>query len=408
MTERHRWSGGWSARVGLAMAALATVIAALPVAPSSARAEGRDDRVNPQLLELPRGRWVKLHDSAQAADPTQRVVRQAHGGSAFDTRRGRLILFGSDTHGEDWSNAIRMFDLVSLRWTQAHADNPPETYRVNEDGVPVAGVDGRHPWAMHGFGALDYDARQDRLVVATWPDHLRPGRFTDAMAPVWNSIRVHPTWLYSFSEGAWRYMTSAPARFFASAIVYDSHRGLFVGQAEDGFYEFTPTAGWHKVADGGLLSWGSNAVYDSRQRAVVVFGSHERRNDVAVFYPETRRHGLMPTPGSRPPATRYVPMAFHEAAGQTAVVVDMGKRNNSEAGKDRTSETWLYDLGADRWKRIASASLAFGIGMNFNLEYDPRHRLLLLVADEPMSRVPVASPPPAYVPGYASVWALRL
>jgi hypothetical protein len=54
-----------------------------------------------------------------------------------------------------------------------------------------------------------------------------------------------------------------------------------------------------------------------------------------------------------------------------------------------TAETWLYDLGADAWTRIQSATLPFGVGMNFNMDYDPDHDILLLVADPPAKPVSV-------------------
>jgi hypothetical protein len=80
----------------------------------------------------------------QATDPV-RFHRQWHGGSAFDTRRGRIVLFGSEIHGDDWTNSPLFFDLASLTWTRAYPDDPPSTYGVTAEGVPVAGVDGRHP-----------------------------------------------------------------------------------------------------------------------------------------------------------------------------------------------------------------------------------------------------------------------
>lgn len=50
---------------------------------------------------LPSNQWVKLHE--QKPDDATHFRRQAHGGSCFDSKRGRLILFGSDTHGRDWT-----------------------------------------------------------------------------------------------------------------------------------------------------------------------------------------------------------------------------------------------------------------------------------------------------------------
>ncbi len=48
------------------------------------------------LRELPVGKWVTLHQ--QRVDDEVFFGRQNHGGSAFDSKRGRLVLFGSDTH----------------------------------------------------------------------------------------------------------------------------------------------------------------------------------------------------------------------------------------------------------------------------------------------------------------------
>src|SRR5262245_8319083 len=74
--------------------------------------------VNPRLVLLPAGRWVEIH--RQQPTDAVRFHRQWHGGSAFDTRRGRIVLFGSDTHGHDWTNSPLFFDVASLKWTRAY------------------------------------------------------------------------------------------------------------------------------------------------------------------------------------------------------------------------------------------------------------------------------------------------
>ncbi len=57
------------------------------------------------LDRLPHDRWVILH----VQDPDDQVIfsRQWHGGSAFDSKRGRLILLGSDTHGNEATGKCR-------------------------------------------------------------------------------------------------------------------------------------------------------------------------------------------------------------------------------------------------------------------------------------------------------------
>jgi hypothetical protein len=120
---------------------------------------------------------------------------------------------------------------------------------------------------------------------------------------------------------------------------------------------------------------------------------------VVVYRPATREHRKMPTPGPRPPADQHNPMAFDLALGRTVVVVDRvmasPKATNAERRKaPRRAEVWLYDLGADAWQHVPSATLPFGCEMNYNMEYDPGHRVLLLVTG-----------------GYGrptAVWALRV
>jgi hypothetical protein len=82
----------------------------------------------------------------------------------------------------------------------------------------------------------------------------------------------------------------------------------------------------------------------------------------------------MPTPGRRPPKDQHNPMAFDPAIGKTVVVVD----RSVEDGSRTVAETWLYDLGKDSWSQLTTATLPFGCGMNYNMEYDPNDECLLL------------------------------
>ena len=81
-------------------------------------------------------------------------------------------------------------------------------------------------------------------------------------------------------------------------------------------------------------------------------------------------------------------MAFHPGIDKTVVLVDKSQDN-----KPTVTETWLYDLANDSWSQITTATLPFGCGMNYNLEYDSHRDQLLLVTGG--SRQPTA------------VWALR-
>jgi len=380
----------------IAIALLAFLIAACTrptiYAPEPEPAPGYS--LNPALLELPKGRWTLIH--RQQPGDAVTFDRQRHGGSAFDSRRGRLVLFGSDTHGkEDWTNAPLFFDLRNLEWRRLYPNDDRATYRVTPAGLPVAGPQGDHPWAMHTFGALSYDPAADALVVASYPAHMIPGRFTNALADLWPRVERHPTWVLHLDSGEWEPLKGPAVDFFPYATAFDTDRGVVMGYRANGVYELSLAAGeWRKVAAGGLLGWGNNAAYDSQYRALVTFGSHLKGSEVVVYVPETGRHEIMPAPGPRPPGASYVPMAYHPDIGRVVTVVDRAPEDGTRERRAMRAETWTYDVAGDAWARIEAATLPFGIGMNYNLEFDPGHRLLLLVAD-----------PPGEAP---AVWALRL
>lgn len=339
--------------------------------------------------ELPPNRWVKLHEQSES----DAVVfhRQAHGGSCFDEKRGRLILFGSDTHGRDWTNSPLVFDLKTRRWSRDYPNDERASYAVADDGAPVAGVEGNHPWAMHTFGTVLYDPARDEMVVACAPKHMVPGRFTDSVQELWPKIQRFPTWTYGLEANRWRPLPCKAVDFFPHSAAFDTDRNVVLGYRGDGIYELSgEPRSWKRLTRRVFLGgWHSNCVYDSQYRALVVFGTNTNSNDVEVFYPATGQHRIMPAAGDRPPKDQHNPMAYHPSTAKTVVLVD---RQLSE--EQSVTETWLYDLGDDAWSQIRSARLPFACGMNYNLEYDPQRQWLLLVTG-----------------GYrqaTTVWALRI
>jgi hypothetical protein len=335
------------------------------------RAALADGPKNPVLVKLAPNQWVKIHEP-QPGEMTFR--RQPHGGSCFDSKRGRLILFGSDSHGRDFTNSPLFFSTADLKWSRAYENDPLESYRVTDDGLAVAGKQGDHPWAMHTFGAVMYDTSRDEMLVTIFDDHLVPGRFTDAFKDLWPRITRKPTWVFGCENGEWAALPGDGVNCFPYCAAYDSDRRVVVAVRPDGIHELAGTPRtWRKIVDHGFFGWHTNCAYDARHKAVVVFGSNENCNDVAAYFSKTGEYKLMPTPGQRPPKDQHNPMEFHPDLGQTVVLVDRIE------GDVKQTETWLYDLGNDAWNQVPAATLPFTCGMNYNLEFDPQHRVLLLV-----------------------------
>ena len=137
---------------------------------------------------------------------------------------------------------------------------------------------------------------------------------------------------------------------------------------------------WKQITQNSLFGWHDNAVYDSRNKAVIVFGTDANANDIVVYRPAKAEHVKMPTPGKRPPKDQHNPMCFDPEAGLTAVLVD---RVPEDKTVKPSAETWLYDLATDSWLQLQTATLPFTLGMNYCMEYDPCHKICILAAMAP-------------------------
>lgn len=380
-------------RSSVATAAL-TAIVLLFVAPASgqslpASAPAREP-TNPKLAGIPANQWVQIHQ--QAAGDKVRFRRQEHGGSCFDSKRCRIVLFGSNTHGQDWTNSPLIFDVVACTWTRLYENDDKSTYRADANGLPVAGAAGDHPWAMHTFGTVQYDPDRDEMVVCCWDEHLDPGgKFTAALKDVWPTIKKRPTWTFSFATGKWTPLECESHNFFPFTCAYDSDRKVIVGYGGDGIWELSgQERSWQRIDSKRLCGYHNNAAYDSVNKAIILYGSNPLTDDIIVYRPSTKEHRKMPTPGARPPKDQHTPMCFDPVAQRTVVMVDRG--GNADRPKEGKAETWLYDLAADAWTQVATTTLPFGCGMNYNMHYDPRHKVCLLVTeafDKPGSPVTV-------------------
>jgi len=338
--------------------------------------------------KLPYNTWIKIHQQKET-DPVF-FQRQKHGGSAFNSNNLTLTLFGSNTHGADWNNSIYTFDMGSLVWQKLYNPDSLESYIVTEQGVPVAGDNKKHPWAMHTFDSVIYDAFHDQLVVASYPGHLKPGRFGNWISKKeWQKIKHHPTWFFDFLSREWSFVDNNSVDFFPYTVSYDTDKNKIIGFKPYGIYQFIdPTTGWSRIAPKTIDTYHTSSVYDNKNKAFILFGGETKDNSVYSFSTGSRQFIKMPTIGIRPPGDEHLPFAFHNDLAKAVAVVDVVDEGKSYA------QTWLYDLKNDIWERIKSADFPFQLGMNYNMEYDSVNNFLVLVANYPGE--PVA------------VWVLRL
>lgn len=384
---------------------LAMCIGFAPSASSQITATDAGDGVSMLLQSLEPGIWHKIHELTPE-DPGF-FRRQYHGGAAFDSRRGRIMLFGSDTHAvepESLDNAVHFFDVNTLSWSHSYEAAPRESYRFDEDGHPVAGVNVVQPWTMHSFDTVEYDAVGDQLIVASHPAHWMPSRVRGGSDKGldeeswddegWDKAERHPLWAYVIAEDRWQKLADKLISGFPYTAVFDPDKRQLIVARPNSFTAFDlQTSQWQTLAEGRfVIAWHTAAVLDSHTRTLVIFGNSKESNQVWQYplQPSGQTPQAMPTPGVRPPGDQSVPLAYHEGIQRVVALVE------SQDKEQAATQTWLYATRQDRWQQLKSATLPFRVGMNYNLVYDPDNNVLWLVA-----RAHAEKP-------WLAVWVLRM
>ena len=330
-----------------------------------ATACGREQQDSGAMAGMAPNTWGTLHRDAGGD-----WHRQQHAGIAFDRRRGQLLLFGSDTHGRDWDNRLHRFDPARPGWSRLGEPVPARLYRIDDDGIPVAGDGDPWPWAMHTFDTIVYDPTQDTLVVAAVPLHNPARKGFD------QEIR-HPTWIHHLETGTWSTLPS-PASFFGGSAAYDRARDTIVAY-RNGVWELGPERReWRKAMSGSHHSIHHTMVYDSRRGELVVFGDRGDSRDIWVYTPgetagEAGRWERRDPDGDDCPADQHFPVDYSEEDDVFVLVLDEGSER-----QPHRAVTCIYDPRDNRYHRIDGAELP-AQGMNYMMVYDPRDRRFLLV-----------------------------
>lgn len=354
----------------------------------------REERpLNQRLLAIKPNVWTPLSQSAPGG-----WRRQTHAGIAYDSRRGRLLVFGSNTHGLDWDNEVHEFDPVTARWETHYPRAAKESYRADAAGRAIAGSGRLLPWAMHTYDNIVYDPRLDAIVVSARPDH-------NPIRKKLPAANIHPTWIYDLKTRQWRIFDNNGKpypKFFAAASAYDPHRDV-IAAYRWGMWEIGPERDEWKRAVGESHHRAHYTMdYDSRRKKFVVFGDYHNSNAVWTYAPGPRAgdpgRWEQQQAASCPPGSTF-PVAYDSERGVFLLVVDNtpyaedAKGRRKPTARARSSSTFVYDPGGGRCERLPDADLQ-PLRMNYMMVYDRFHKVFLLVTGD-------HSKP-------TTVWALRL
>lgn len=339
------------------------------------------------VADIPANTWVKLHQPWRLD-----WRRQSHAGAAYDSKRGVMLVFGSDTHGRDWDNRVHVFDPDARRWHAPYPASSPDSYRLDDSDVAIAGDDALRPWAMHTYDTVVYDAGQDALAILARPEHNPKGKEFRGRAR-------HLSWRYALEAGSWEtFDDNTPERtprFFAMSAAYDSQRDTLVVYG-NGLWEMGPARdGWQLASREFHHELHHSLEYDPVRGLFAVFGDYRNTNKVWIYRPGVRAGDpgtweAREPAGDVPPPSQALPVAYDRRHQVFLLCVDRVAPRDAGSG---LADTYVYDVDANRYRRLPMASIE-RLGMNYQMVYDDKRGVFLLVTGD------WRTPP--------IVWALRL
>lgn len=339
------------------------------------------------LSNLPANRWVKYQELQ-----TNDWWRKGHAGLAYDLTRGSLLVFGSDTHGEDWDNVVHEFIPLQRKWLHHGVNSPSGTYRVDTDGKPIAGETQIKPWAMHTYDGVNYSPLEDALVIVASPDHNPIGKN-------FQKSKSDPIWIYNLQAKNWSPLELSQGNnlknYFGAATAYDNTDNILY-ICKSGLWGLNITKGLIEKVDTAPNCLHRTLVFDSWRRYLYLFGSYKGTANISRykigFIPEEHSNWEELKPGGDqcPPYSK-VPVAFDENSGVFLFVTD--ERKNTKTIKSKSTSTYIYDPETNTYKRLPNSNLP-AVGMNFMMIWSELHKVFFLLTGNWKNGI--------------TVWALRL
>lgn len=170
-----------------------------------------------------------------------------HAGSAFDAENGVIWVYGDETHGSDFNNAVFSFSIRDGLFRRSYVPDAKSTYSVTPAGLLRAGTTVARPIGSHAFRTLRKLAGSDELefVYDTQSHAYVDSLFADAGVAV--DARRAPFWYYNVRTGAWRHWDSDAITQFVKRV--PTGTGVFKVPG-DGWYAICAPWVLHLTEDG--------------------------------------------------------------------------------------------------------------------------------------------------------------
>jgi PKD domain/Galactose oxidase, central domain len=289
--------------------------------------------------------------------PATSPAFRAYFGMAYDSARGRTVLFGGQLHGGTQSNETWEWDGTNWQLMQpANAPSPRNGFTMAYDSVRhvtvlFSGAYNTDTWEWDGvnwtqrnsahtplgraFASMAFDSARGKMVLFGGAGFVN-GTFT----------RLNDTWEWDGVDWTQASPSTSPVLRDNAAMAYDSARHvtvLFGGYSPSG-YRLNDTWEWDGANWTQRTStttpparWGHTMVYDAVRHASVIFGGAGDSGDLNDTWSWDGTNWTPASPTSAAPSVRsYHGMSFDAGRGVSVMFggysIGIGEFNDTWTG----------------------------------------------------------------------------
>lgn len=155
------------------------------------------------------------------APDTSIYRKSAHAGTAWDSGRQTMWIFGAETHATNMDNSVYGWRASDGLFVKHYDADPVSGYRMDAAGVYWSSAEKNRPWGMHTYRRMRMVPGTDEFEVMYDADdhaHIVPRTFENPAHTIAN--RVPPIWYYNVVTGTWRAETIGDSAKFVGSPYY--------------------------------------------------------------------------------------------------------------------------------------------------------------------------------------------
>jgi hypothetical protein len=285
----------------------------------------------PSIADQKPNTWVK-RSPVPGSPPSPRLGYEASWG--YDPALGKMIRWGAHDPGGGGPqlSEVWTFDVKTCTWDFVRTNNNPPGNCCCRENV--------------------FDRRRGLFVRFSYPS-FGHGWYWDRS----RYLREDTVWTYSLARNRWTNMrpSKGPGLNVGKPAFYDAKRDIIWVydtklRTYDPYTNRWITANLSKEI--GKRTYAGMALDPVRDK-IVLFGDHYKSDPRTWVYDIGKDKWIdMKPKGATPPGIRSCPTMVYDSLNRKMILITLADRWDTKDAAKKRMETWVYDLGKNKWTKM--------------------------------------------------------